>query len=67
VHVIIRQLSRTLDVPPNKVKLELAVVDTGKVGVNYYSNGVILTAWTIRESVRIFSRRDPRSFDRMRY
>lgn len=30
VHVIIRQLPSTPDVPPNKVKLELAVVDTGK-------------------------------------
>ncbi|KAI0249154.1 hypothetical protein BJV78DRAFT_1284185 [Lactifluus subvellereus] len=30
VHVIIRQLPRTPDVPPNKVKLELVVVDTGK-------------------------------------
>ncbi|KAI0297235.1 hypothetical protein B0F90DRAFT_1740348 [Multifurca ochricompacta] len=31
VHVIIRQLPSTSDVPPNKVKLELVVVDTGKV------------------------------------
>ncbi|KAI0292121.1 hypothetical protein BC826DRAFT_911759 [Russula brevipes] len=30
VHVIIRQLPSTLDVPVNMVKLELAVVDTGK-------------------------------------
>ena len=35
MHVIIRQLSRTPDVPPKKVKLELVVVDTGKVGLNY--------------------------------
>lgn len=55
MHVIIRQLPRTPDVPPNKVKLELAVVDTGKVGVNYHPNGVILIAW-IRELARIFSR-----------
>ncbi|KAI9512992.1 Fph type histidine kinase [Russula earlei] len=30
VHVIIRQLPPTPDLPPNKVKLELAVIDTGK-------------------------------------
>ena len=39
VHVIIRQLPSTPDVPPNKVKLELAVVDTGKVRTDCHING----------------------------
>jgi hypothetical protein len=42
VHVIIRQLPSTPDVPPNKVKLELAVVDTGKVRAYRHLNGAIL-------------------------
>lgn len=32
VHVMLRELRRTEDEPPNKVKIELAVLDTGKVG-----------------------------------
>ena len=39
VHVIIRQLPSTPDVPPNKVKLELVVVDTGKVRTDSHING----------------------------
>jgi hypothetical protein len=39
VHVIIRQLPSTPDVPPNKVKLELVVVDTGKVRTDCHING----------------------------
>jgi hypothetical protein len=39
VHVIIRQLPSTPDVPPNKVKLELVVVDTGKVCTYFHING----------------------------
>ena len=39
VHVIIRQLPSTPDVPPNKVKLELVVVDTGKVRADCHING----------------------------
>jgi hypothetical protein len=39
VHVIIRQLPSTPDVPPNKIKLELAVVDTGKVRTDCHING----------------------------
>lgn len=39
VHVIIRQLPSTPDVPPNKVKLELVVVDTGKVRTDCRING----------------------------
>jgi hypothetical protein len=41
VHVIIRQLPSTPDVPPNKVKLELVVVDTGKVRRDYRLNWAI--------------------------
>lgn len=42
VHVIIRQLPSTPDVPPNKVKLELVVVDTGKVRTGCHKNGANL-------------------------
>ena len=34
MHVIIRQLPRTQDMPLDKVKLELVVADTGKVRVD---------------------------------
>ena len=42
VHVIIRHLPSTPDVPPNRVKLELAVVDTGKVRTYCHTNGANL-------------------------
>jgi hypothetical protein len=32
VHVMLRELRWTEGDPPNKVKIELAVLDTGKVG-----------------------------------
>ena len=31
MHVMLRELRRTEDDPPNKVKIELVVLDTGKV------------------------------------
>jgi hypothetical protein len=43
IHVIIRQLPRTPDIPPNKVKLELVVVDTGKVRMCCHPDRVIST------------------------
>lgn len=42
VHVIIRRLPSTPDVPPNKVKLELVVADTGKVRTDRRMNGASL-------------------------
>ena len=41
MHVIIRQLPSTSDVPQNKVKLELVVADTGKVRTDRHLNGAI--------------------------
>ena len=35
VHVMLRELRRAEDDSPNKVKIELAVLDTGKVGEHY--------------------------------
>ena len=56
MHVIIRQLPRTPDIPPNKVKLELVVLDTGKVRT-YLSLKIRLSRQgNNRGSVRIFSR-----------
>ena len=43
MHVIIRQLPRTQDMPPDKVKLELVVADTGKVRIYCHRNRVIST------------------------
>jgi hypothetical protein len=36
VHVMLRGLRRAENDPPNKVKIELAVLDTGKVGGHYH-------------------------------
>jgi hypothetical protein len=47
VHVIIRQLPSTPDIPPNKVKLELVVADTGKVRTDCHLNGAIIDKRTI--------------------
>lgn len=39
VHVMLRELRRTEDEPPNKVKIELAVLDTGKgISQNFLKN-----------------------------
>jgi len=38
VHVIVRQLPRTQDIPLDKVKLELVVADTGKVRIYCHRN-----------------------------
>jgi hypothetical protein len=59
VHVIIRQLPSTPDLPPNRVKLELVVVDTGKVRTDCHLNGANLIKKDNRGSARIFSRREP--------
>lgn len=37
VHVVLRELPRAGDDPPNKVKIELAVLDTGKVREHFYT------------------------------
>ena len=58
VHVIIRQLPSTPDVPPNKVKLELAVVDTGKV-CDIAIKTELLQLQDNRESARNFSWLEP--------
>ncbi len=34
VHVMLRQLPNASDTPPGKVKIELSVIDTGKVRTN---------------------------------
>lgn len=41
MHVILRQLPHSDEDPPNKVKVELAVLDTGKVWTLFWVLGAV--------------------------
>jgi hypothetical protein len=58
VHVLLRQLPRGEDDPMDKVKVELAVFDTGKVdrGNFPFVPYIVLIMWFFRVSARISCR-----------